>query len=263
MRGAARRGARRARRRRRRARLRRRRGGSRPRAVRALPCSRRTMSSTITPRRTMSSSASDSSAEPWKKRTRPSGPIYRGRARAPPTPSGHSCGTDRLVVGAARRERVADDPRAEHVVDEVLGDAEPRVEDDVALEVFVAAAANEHLEREVDAALLLGDDPFVARVRIDVEHRDEVRREDGLAGVVDRELRREVHAALETAVVLAHRLERALFGDAVDVPFGRRGRGETPTRRTSRPAAADALPSSVIASHCSRVGARRSAGSRA
>jgi hypothetical protein len=106
---------------------------------------------------------------------------------------------------------------------EVLRDSEPREARDVELEVLLHVPAHRDLEREIEASLLVRDDPAHSLVVVGVEHGDEVRREHRLAGVVDGELGREVDAPLRALEELLERLERAALRAEMRVALGRAG----------------------------------------
>jgi hypothetical protein len=101
------------------------------------------------------------------------------------------------------------------LIDHVLGDAEARVEADIATQVFVCVTVDDHLEGEVDAAVFDVDAPARAMVQGDVDHGEQIGREGGRIGVMNAEVRRDEHAPAEPLEVPPQAVLNLADGPAV------------------------------------------------
>ena len=124
-----------------------------------------------------------------------------------------------------RGQAIRRQPVAGAIVEEVLGDPEPRVARDVVLRVLLAITADVDLHDPVEPLALGADHPLVAQGILDIDDGKQVGREARLGRAVDRELGGEVDPATLPGIVAAQRVERTALGLVVAVAFGHRDLG--------------------------------------
>jgi hypothetical protein len=144
-------------------------------------------------------------------------------------------GHHRLVaLGGGIGQAVAVESLAASVIDEVLGDAQPRAARDVVDHVLGAGSQVQDFQNKVRAFALDRHHPAVSLTRRDVEGHEEIGREPGGPRVIDRQVAADIDAALEAVPVVAQGLPQHHAGDAVGVAlrhgvlffFGRHGGGQ-------------------------------------
>src|SRR5690606_29196546 len=88
---------------------------------------------------------------------------------------------------------------------------------------------------EIQPSLLLADSPVIPLVRLDVEHRKQIRREHSFLGVVDGQLAGKIDAAAHPPKMLAERVTGAALRTGVSIPFWRLGALDLRWQRIKHP----------------------------